>query len=99
MRDRAIFYITSAKGLISSTKWIFRYWIIVLVFGLILLSGGDSVAQPPPPNGTATPPCWPPPCIPIDGGISWLLAAGIVYGAKKSWDLGKKKDEEVSLED
>jgi len=35
-------------------------------------------AQPGPPGG---PPCWPPPCIPIDGGISLftILAALIGY--------------------
>lgn len=47
-----------------------------------------SVAPPPPPgNG---PPCWPPPCIPIDGGISLLMMAGAAYGAKKIYDSRKK---------
>ena len=27
--------------------------------------------------------CWPPPCIPIDGGIGLLLAAGVAFGSKK----------------
>jgi hypothetical protein len=27
--------------------------------------------------------CWPPPCIPIDGGIGFLLAAGLAFGGKK----------------
>jgi hypothetical protein len=36
------------------------------------------LAQPSPPP---SPPCWPPPCIPIDGGISFftILAALIGY--------------------
>jgi hypothetical protein len=32
------------------------------------------------------PPCWPPPCIPIDGGLSALIAAGALYGAKRVHD-------------
>lgn len=27
--------------------------------------------------------CWPPPCVPIDGGISLLIAAGAIYGGRK----------------
>ena len=44
-------------------------------------------------NG-AHPGCWPPPCIPIDGGISLLIAAGAIYGGRK---LYKNKKEENSL--
>jgi len=43
-------------------------------------------APPPPPP---SPGCWPPPCIPIDGGVSILIAAGALYGAKKSYDKFK----------
>lgn len=35
------------------------------------------------------PPCWPPPCIPIDGGLSFLMMAGAVLGGKKAYDLRK----------
>ncbi len=45
-------------------------------------------APPPPPGGS--PACWPPPCIPIDGGLSFLVAAGAAYGAKKIYDSRKK---------
>lgn len=38
-------------------------------------------APAPPPSGG--PGCWPPPCIPVDGGIVFLMAAGVIYGAKK----------------
>lgn len=34
--------------------------------------------------------CWPPPCIPIDGGISLLIAAGALYGGKKIYDKHKQ---------
>jgi hypothetical protein len=27
--------------------------------------------------------CWPPPCIPIDGGIGLLVLAGVAWGSKK----------------
>ena len=66
---------------------------ILLLFTFVLFFTMDGMTQPPPPGGTG-PPCWPPPCIPIDGGIGWLLAAGVAYGAKKSWDFGKKNKEE-----
>lgn len=48
-----------------------------------------------PPGGPAGggPPCWPPPCVPIDGGISFLLAIGAAYGAKKAYQ--NIKEEEV----
>ena len=58
----------------------------------------DLKAQPPggpggPGNPTTDPPCWPPPCVPIDGGLSFLLAAGLAYGGKKAYDISKKEEE------
>lgn len=29
------------------------------------------------------------PDVPIDGGVSLLIAAGVAYGAKKAYDKGK----------
>ena len=48
-------------------------------------------AQPPNPGGggNETPNCFPPPCVPIDGGLSWLLLAGVAYGGKKVFELNK----------
>jgi hypothetical protein len=44
-----------------------------------------------PPGGGGPPACWPPPCsVPIDGGISFLLAAGAAFGTKKILDQRKK---------
>ncbi|HRH70939.1 MAG: hypothetical protein JNL43_07195 [Flavobacteriales bacterium] len=37
------------------------------------------------------PPCWPPPCIPIDGGLSLLVAAGTLLGGKKALDLRRSR--------
>ena len=50
-------------------------------------AGGD------PPGGPAggDPGCWPPPCVPIDGGISFLIAIGAAFGGKKAYDVLKKK--------
>ncbi len=39
----------------------------------------------------APPPMPGPPVIPIDGGISILLAAGAAYGSKKIYDSMKKR--------
>lgn len=47
------------------------------------------LAQPPAGGG---PPCGQPfgPVCPIDGGATFLLAAGVIYGGKKIHDLRKK---------
>ncbi len=50
-------------------------------------------AAPPPPTttgGTTGPACWPPPCIPIDGGIVLLACAGAAYGSRKLLQNFKK---------
>lgn len=51
-------------------------------------------AQPDPPAGGG-PPCGDPfgPTCPIDGGVTWLLAAGLFYGGKKVLDSRRKKIE------
>lgn len=41
------------------------------------------------------PPCWPPPCIPIDGGLSLLVAAGTLLGGKKAIDLRRNRNRSV----
>ena len=48
-------------------------------------------------GGGNGPPCWPSPCVPIDGGIVLLLAAGLAYGAKKVYD-NYNKDKVVKSE-
>lgn len=65
---------------------------VLLTFVFMLAFSLWGVSQPPPPGGPTD--CWPPPCIPIDGGIGWLIAAGVAYGAKKSWDFRKKEVED-----
>ncbi len=67
----------------------FRH-ILTLSFLFCAIAFTFAAAPPPPPgNGPA---CWPPPCIPIDGGISILMAAGAAYGAKKIYDSRKKQE-------
>lgn len=36
--------------------------------------------------------------IPIDGGVSLLVAAGIAYGAKKAYDKRKKNNADPGME-
>lgn len=60
-----------------------------LIF-LFVVAGAQTLLAAPPPPPSVNPPCWPPPCIPIDGGISALIVAGAAYGAKKLYDNKKK---------
>lgn len=60
--------------------------LVVFVF----LNSIALAAPPPPPN--AGPGCWPPPCVPIDGGITLLMAAGAAYGVKKLYNSRKKEE-------
>lgn len=65
----------------------FRTLIPVLVIAVGMLVPVLSIAQEPiPPD-----PIDNPADIPIDGGLSILLAAGVGYGAKKINDQRKKK--------
>lgn len=64
---------------------------LLVTFNIDLLAGGP---PGPPGGGGGGPPggCWPPSaCIPIDGGLSFLLLAGAVYGGKKIYDTSKKE--------
>ena len=59
----------------------------IFIFCLIGLNS-DLIGQPPPPPGGGQ---GDPPGVPIDGGLSLLLAAGIAYGGKKVYDLSKEE--------
>lgn len=79
----------------SIAKDLLRLTLLLGTLAAIVLIANVAFGQPgPPPTGgpSGGPPCWPPPCIPIDGGIGFLVAAGLIYGGKKSLDLmrGKK---------
>ena len=69
---------------------------ILLLLAVFFISNLELFASGPPgpPGGGGGPPggCWPPSaCIPIDGGISFLLLAGFAYGGKKAYDISKDK--------
>ncbi|HMN04874.1 MAG TPA: hypothetical protein PKD45_04035 [Flavobacteriales bacterium] len=65
---------------------------LLLAAAIVAPFAGALMAQPGPGGG---PPCWPPPCIPIDGGISLLIGAGALLGGKKAMDLRKARKSEV----
>ncbi len=64
--------------------------IFLLLFALNLFFSNHVFSQLPPDNEEETPGCWPPPCVPIDGGIVFLIAAGAAYGSKKIYDYKKQ---------
>lgn len=69
---------------------------LYLIAFLLFSFSTEMKAQPPDPgNGGGGPGCFPPPCVPIDGGLSWLLLAGAAYGGKKIFDI---KQEETNKE-
>jgi len=65
-----------------------RLAVLIFVMGaeFMAYTQGGPPGGPPPggqvPTGTG-PPCWDPECIPIDGGIGFLIAGGVVLGVKK----------------
>ena len=58
---------------------------ICLATAALVVFSQLAFAQPPPPANPAA--------VPIDGGLSILLAAGAGLGAKKAWDLRKQQAE------
>jgi len=63
---------------------------VIFLASLFVALSNVSFAQPPsgpPPGGAVpagnTPPCWDPQCVPIDGGLGFLLAAGALFGFRK----------------
>lgn len=57
-----------------------RFFTILVFIVIFILSPAfvqTAIAQPPPP---------PPVGIPIDGGLGFLLAAGVAYAAKRLYD-------------
>lgn len=75
-------------------KKILRY---IPLVAMLFLATSDLNAQPPgggPGGGGGPGPCFPPPCVPIDGGLSWLLIAGAAYGGKKVYEMNQKKEDQ-----
>jgi hypothetical protein len=63
-------------------------FICILVLAPALMTLADPPGPPPPGNN---PPGGTPVGAPIDGGISILLALGLGYGVRKTFQLKKKK--------
>jgi len=68
---------------------------VFFIIAMSVVNNAFAAGPPgPPTGGGGGPPCWPPPCVPIDGGISFLLVAGAAYGAKKVYDISNKEKAE-----
>ena len=76
-------------------KFLLASFVFCTSFMLSMPINAQVAAGGPPtdPDGAGgSPPCWPPPCIPIDGGLGVLLAAGALLGGKKVYDATKDSD-------
>lgn len=69
------------------TKNIFKY---IVIIAILFTTNGLFAQVSVPPSSASSPPCWPPPCIPIDGGVGFLAAAGLALGAKFLFDKKNK---------
>lgn len=65
----------------------------IIAFSVLIAMPLLFSAQPPDPPGGGAPPCGAPfgAVCPIDGGVSFLIAAGLALGGKKAYDLSRKK--------
>lgn len=72
-----------------------KYAYIFTFICFAMLIGIEVFALPPFPDAGSSPPCGGPwgPCVPIDGGISLLLAAGAIYGGKSIYKNFKNNKE------
>ena len=70
-------------------NWILKLAAVVIIFCLPTLAH----AQP----GPGCDPAVDPACVPIDGGLSFLIAAGVGYGIKKVRDSRKQQQAEKNL--
>jgi hypothetical protein len=67
--------------------------LLILALSFLFSYNLFAAIPPPPPTtigSTTKPACWPPPCVPIDGGIVLLAFAGAAYGSKKLFTNLKK---------
>jgi hypothetical protein len=63
----------------------------VVFTALFIFVASVGFAPPPPPPGSGSgPACWPPPCVPIDNGIIFLIVIVALYGGKKLYTFHKK---------
>ena len=84
MIHQGIKYKRVVKGLVGA--------LFFIGINLLIIDFSWAAGPPAPPGGGGgTPPCWPAPCVPIDGGLSLLVAAGLAYGGKKAYDTFKEE--------
>ena len=57
-----------------------KAFIFLFVVFIVLVSVQTAHAQPPPPPPADTPPCWPPPCVPVNGGLIYAVGAAMIFG-------------------
>ena len=72
-------------------KQFFQTVLVLLLFlSPMILLGQDA----PFPDSGGDPPCNGPfgPVCPIDGGVSFLIAAGVALGGKKAYDIYKGQE-------
>lgn len=68
-------------------RWILSLAVLLMVFCFVpFLANAQSPCDPSDPA-----------CVPIDGGLSLLIAAGVGYGVKKVRDSRKQKQSEEQL--
>jgi hypothetical protein len=53
------------------------------------IAAGPPPPPPPPPGGG--PPCFPPPCIPINGGIQYLVVIGFIMAIYTAIKIRKQQ--------
>jgi hypothetical protein len=66
-------------------RMIMSFLVLIIIFSMPMLAHAQ-----PDPGGD--------PDVPIDGGLSLLVAAGVGYAAKKGYDKKKKKEAAISTE-
>ena len=68
-----------------------RLFLLAFTVGMSMVTFAQPPGGPPPGGGgvTGDPPCWDPPCVPIDGGLGFLIAAGAFLGVKKLYGMYK----------
>ena len=65
---------------------------LLIFFAIFFFAVPEIKAGGPPGPPSGPPPCWPPPCsVPLDGGLSILIAAGVGLAGKKFYDSRKKQ--------
>jgi hypothetical protein len=71
---------------------------LVLFFSMLLACLAfvqtASAQGPPPPPGPPSgggPPCWPPPCIPVDGGLLFAIIGAGLFGGWMIYSTWRQK--------